>query len=414
METVNTREGSQSGDPKNDGSLSFDNTKIAFAGKTNGELKQAYWLFKMIDSPFMMGFGKYATLVSLKLHLPIGGIIRKTIFKQFCGGETIEQCAVTTRKLDALNVGTILDYSVEGKNSEKEFDGTVAEILKTIEVSRGNDHIPFCVFKPTGLCKNELLEKVSSGKPLSTEDAAAYQRLRARIDLICGKAAEAGTPIFMDAEETWMQQAVDDLAMEMMEKYNQSHAIVYNTLQMYRHDRIAHMTAKFAEASAKGFIYAIKLVRGAYMEKERERAAEKGYPDPIQPNKAATDRDYDAAVAFCLDHLDRMAFCAGTHNEESAQFLVDEIARRGLDRKDKRIYFAQLFGMSDHISFNLSNAGYRVAKYVPYGPVKEVMPYLIRRAEENTSVAGQTGRELSLIKKEIARRSRVSSRERGS
>ncbi len=404
METLQKLHESQSEEPQESGFLSFDNTEIAFSSKTDADLKQAYWLFKMIGSPFMMVCGKYATLSALKLHLPIGGIIRKTIFKQFCGGETIAECAHTTQVLDKFHVGTILDYSVEGKNSMEEFEETVEEILKTIETSRDNDFIPFCVFKISGLCKNELLEKVSAGKPLTHEEQAAYQRLQVRIDRICAKAAEAGTPVFMDAEETWMQAAMDDLAMEMMAKYNKGHAVVYNTLQMYRHDRIAHLIETFSQASEHGFVYAVKLVRGAYMEKERQRADEQGYTSPIQPNKEATDRDYNAAISFCLDHIDQMAFCAGTHNEESALFLADEMDRRGLSRNDPRIYFAQLFGMSDHISFNLSNAGFRVAKYVPYGPVEEVMPYLIRRAEENTSVAGQTSRELGLIKKEMLRR----------
>lgn len=404
METVQELHETHPGNPEESGYLSFDNTEIAFSSKTDAELKQAHLLFKLIGSPFLMVCGKYFTLFAIKAHLPISGIIKKTIFKQFCGGETIAECAHTTKVLDKLHVGTILDYSVEGKNSEAEFESTAEEILSTIETSRDNDFIPFCVFKISGLCKNSLLEKVSAGQLLTPEEQAAYHRLQVRIDRICAKAAEVKTPIFMDAEETWMQKAMDELAIEMMAKYNKVEAVVYNTLQMYRHDRIAHIIENFSQADENGFVYAVKLVRGAYMEKERQRADEKGYPSPIQPNKEATDRDYNAAISFCLDHIDRMAFCAGTHNEQSALFLADEMDRRGIDRNDPRIYFAQLFGMSDHISFNLSNAGYRVAKYVPYGPVEEVMPYLIRRAEENTSVAGQTSRELNLIEKEIERR----------
>lgn len=389
-----------------DGILSFENTEVAFSSKTDADLNKAYWLFKLISSSFMMTCGKYFTLMALKIHLPIESLIKKTIFKQFCGGETIADCAKTTKVLDHYHVGTILDYSVEGKNSEVDFERTTREILKTIETAKDNEYIPFCVFKISGLCKNALLEKVSAAAILTSDERADYTRLQERMDKICAAASQANTPIFIDAEESWMQKAMDDLAMEMMAKYNKVHAVVYNTLQMYRHDRMAHLIESFSQADDNGFVYAVKLVRGAYMEKERLRAEQKGYPSPIQPTKEATDRDFDAAISFCLDHIDRMAFCAGTHNERSALLLADEMDRRSLDRADPRIYFAQLYGMSDHISFNLSNAGYRVAKYVPYGPVREVMPYLIRRAEENTSVAGQTSRELKLIKAEMKRRKR--------
>ncbi|NEN22424.1 proline dehydrogenase [Cryomorpha ignava] len=389
------------------GFLSLENTKIAFSSKSDAELKRAYWLFKLIASPFIMICGKYLTIFALKVNLPIKGMIKKTIFKQFCGGETIAECAKTTQILDKYNVGTILDYSVEGKNDRETFEATCTEILQTVETAHGNPNVPFSVFKVTGMCRNELLEKISSAQPLSEEELAEYARLQNRVDRICAKGAATGTPIFIDAEETWMQKAIDDLVVEMMARYNKVEAIVYNTLQMYRHDRIAHLIEAYSQAEENDYIYAVKLVRGAYMEKERLRAEQMGYVSPIQPDKAATDRDYNAAISFCLDHLDRVAFCAGTHNEESSLFLADEIDRRGLGRKDRRIYFAQLFGMSDHISFNLSNAGFLVAKYVPYGPVKEVMPYLIRRAEENTSVAGQTTRELNLILKEIERRKQI-------
>ena len=385
----------------------LDNTEIAFKSKSDNDLRRAYWLFKILSSPTVMLAGKYLTLFALKVHLPIKGMVKKTIFKQFCGGETIAECAKTTQVLDHYNVGTILDYSVEGKEDRDSFDATCEEILRTVETAAGNPKIPFCVIKVTGICRDDLLEKVSLGKPLNTEEEAEYARLKNRLDRVCTRGAETGTPIFIDAEHSWMQQAIDDLVMEMMTRYNKEKAVVFNTLQMYRHDRIAHLNKVFKQAEDQGFVYGVKLVRGAYMEIERERAAEMNYLDPIQPDKAATDRDYNAAIAFCLDHLDRIAFCAGTHNEQSSLFLVDEMTRRGIKKTHPHIYFAQLFGMSDHISFNLSKAGYLVAKYVPYGPVKEVMPYLIRRGEENTSVAGQTGRELTLIQREMNRRKQL-------
>ena len=382
----------------------LDNTEIAFKSKSDNDLKRAYWLFRMLSSPFIMMGGKYFTLIALKVHLPIKGMIKKTIFKQFCGGETIAECEGTMDLLDRYDVGTILDYSVEGKEDRDSFDATCEEILRTVDKAAGNPKIPFCVIKVTGICRNDLLEKVGLGQALDADEEAELLRLKNRLERVCTRGAETGTPIFIDAESSWMQQAVDDIVMEMMTRYNKEKAVVFNTLQMYRHDRIAHLHKVFKQAEEQNFIYGVKLVRGAYMEIERERAAEMHYPDPIQPDKAATDRDYDAAVAFCLDHLDRVAFCAGTHNEKSSLFLVDEMSRRGIEKTHPHIYFAQLFGMSDHISFNLSKSGYPVAKYVPYGPVEEVMPYLIRRAEENTSVAGQTGRELTLIQREIKRR----------
>ncbi len=387
--------------------LSFEDTRVAFASKSDNDLRKAYYLFKVVSSQALMVLGKHATTLALKLHLPIKGIIKKTIFHQFCGGETINECASTTKILDAYNIGTILDYSVEGKENEAEFEAGFQEILRTIETADKNPHIPFCVFKVSGLCRNTLLEKVSAGKDLSETESAAYKRLMGRVDALCERAVSADTPIFIDAEESWIQDAIDNLAMEMMAKYNQKKAIVYNTLQMYRHDRMAHLVLAQAQAEENGFFYGVKLVRGAYMEKERLRAEEKGYVSPIQPDKEATDRDYDAAIQFCLNHLNNVYFCAGTHNEDSSLLLAAEMDRLEIDRNDERIFFAQLFGMSDHISFNLSKASFNVAKYVPYGPVKDVMPYLIRRAEENTSVQGQTGRELNLITREIKRRKKA-------
>jgi len=407
METTNKTSVPHSEFPPQVEEVSFDDTRIAFASKSDDDLRKALWLFRVISSPTVMIIGKYLTLFALHLKLPISGIVKKTIFHQFCGGETIADCAQTTKILDAYRIGTILDYSVEGKDNEKDFEASFREILKTIETADQNPHIPFCVFKVSGMCRNDLLEKVTLGADLNEKEKIAYEKLHDRIDRLCQRAMKANTPIFIDAEEYWIQGAIDDLATEMMAKYNRERAIVYNTLQMYRHDRITHLTLSQAKAEEEGYFYGVKLVRGAYMEKERLRAQEKGYPSPIQPDKEATDRDFDGAVLFCLNHLDNVYFCAGTHNENSSMLLAEEMDRREIDRKDERIYFAQLFGMSDHISFNLSKAGYNVAKYVPYGPVKEVMPYLIRRAEENTSVKGQTGRELRLISKEIKRRKRA-------
>jgi proline dehydrogenase len=384
--------------------VSFENTEIAFQSKSNRELRQAYYLFKLIGNPSFVSLGKFATNFALRLHIPIGWAIRNNIFKQFCGGENIAECARATKVLDQFHIGTILDYSVEGKESEKDFDHTCEETLQTILTAKGNPHIPFCVFKVTGLARFALLEKVNAREKLEQAEITEWQKVRDRVDKICALAESTGTPVFIDAEDSWIQDAIDDLADEMMEKYNDRKAIVYNTLQMYRHDRLAFLKKSSEKARNKGYFLGLKLVRGAYMEKERARAAEKGYPDPIQPDKLSCDRDFDASVDYCIEHLDRIAICAGTHNEQSSLRLAQMMDQKGIQRKDTRVFFAQLFGMSDHISFNLANAGYNVAKYVPYGPIREVLPYLIRRAQENTSVKGQTGRELSLILKEMKRR----------
>lgn len=385
-------------------SVNFNNTKIAFAHRSNRELRRAYYLFKMVGNPALVKLGKIGVKLALALRIPMAWALRGNIFQHFCGGETISDCAEATKVLDSGNVGTILDYSVEGKESDEDFDQTTAEILKTVETAHNNQHIPFCVFKTTGISRFSMLEKANTGRPLSANEQNELDDVRERMDRIARRAFETGTPLFIDAEESWIQDIIDTMVHELMERYNKEQAIVFNTAQMYRHDRLEFLRNQFRKAKEKGYHYGVKLVRGAYMEKERARAEEKGYPSPIQPNKFASDRDFDAAMELCLDHIDHVAFCAGTHNEESSLKLAAWIDARGLDLSDDRVYFAQLFGMSDHISFNLSHAGFNVAKYVPYGPIREVMPYLIRRAEENTSVKGQTGRELSLIMKEISRR----------
>lgn len=389
---------------KDASSLSFKNTEVAFSSKSDSDLKKAKFLFKMLANKPMMVLGKYATNAVLALHLPVKGLIKATIFNQFCGGESIPECADTTKVLDQYGIGTILDYSVEGKDSEADFKAAFEELIRTVQTASGNEHIPFCVFKISGLESNSLLEKASLKKELSPNEKASFEKLKERVNHLCKLAHEANTPILIDAEESWIQPAIDDLAMEMIAKYNGEKPIVYNTLQMYRHDRLAHLKEAHEICKQKGVIYAIKVVRGAYMEKERERANERGYPSPIQPDKVSTDRDFDLAISYALDHIETIGLCCGTHNENSSMALAQEMVKRGIPISHPHIYFAQLYGMSDHISFNLSHAGYNVAKYVPYGPIKEVMPYLIRRAEENTSVAGQTGRELNLIISELKRR----------
>ena len=386
------------------GALSFENTEIAFRNSTNTDLKRAYWLFRMININFLVKIGPPITNLAMKIGLPIKSIIKGTIFKHFCGGETIEECDNTIKKLYNGGVGTILDYSVEGEDEEHIFDATHDEIIKTIKRAAGDKAVPITVFKVTGVGRFGLLEKLDAKEQLSAQEIAEWEKVQARVLAICSKAYESGVPVMIDAEETWIQDTIDMLALNMMRKFNKEKIIVYNTYQIYRHDKLASLKYDHSIAVKEGFILGAKLVRGAYMEKERRRAVEMGYECLIQPDKTSTDRDYDAALNFCTDNLNNLAFVAGTHNENSCRLLANLLNEKKILHNHPHAYFSQLLGMSDNLSFNLADAGYNVAKYVPYGPVKAVLPYLFRRAQENTAIAGQMSRELGLIIKERKRR----------
>lgn len=385
--------------------ISFDNTEVAFRYQSDKDLRRAYRLFQLVGKAWLVRFGKKMMPIAFKLRLPIEGIIKATIFRQFCGGETIDDCNHTIEVLDKYGVGTILDYSVEGKFEEEDFDATCEEIIDTLRKAKDNPAIPFAVFKVSGISRHGLLEKLNDeSNELTDSERKEFADVFNRVDSICKFANEIGKPVFIDAEESWIQDTIDRMVMSMMKRYNKEQAIVFNTLQMYRHDRLAYLKNCISMAKREGFHLGVKIVRGAYMEKERERAAQMGYPSPIQPDKETCDKDFNEGLYLLLENLDFCAVCAGTHNEDSSLLLTQWMEELKIQKEDKRVYFAQLLGMSDHISFNLSANGYAVAKYVPYGPVKEVMPYLLRRADENTSVAGQTGRELTLISKEYRRR----------
>lgn len=385
--------------------VSFNNTEIAFAHKSNRELKRAFYLFKMLGFTFLVKWSKPLVHLAFTLRLPIKGLIKKTIFAQFCGGENIEQSLKAIDELSQHNVKGILDYSVEGKTEERNFEETTQEIVDTLLAGQNRGDIPFAVFKLTGITRFDLLQRLSETTSTLTEkEKREKAALLERVELICTTAHRTGTPILIDAEESWIQPAIDEIAYHMMLKFNHEKAVVYNTIQMYRHDRLAHLKNQLQWARQHGIYFGVKLVRGAYMEKERSRAERMGYPSPIQEDKSATDRDFNEGMRLLLDHIDFACLCAGSHNEESNLLLTVWMQERGIPTNHPHLYFAQLLGMSDHISFNLAHHGFSVAKYVPYGPIKEVLPYLIRRAEENTSVAGQTGRELSLIIKEMNRR----------
>lgn len=384
--------------------LNFQDTATAFADKSDAELQEKYRMFKMMNSPFLNGIGTAAAEFALALGLPVKGLIKETLYKQFCGGETIEECQPTIEKLGRSRIGTILDYSVEGKSEEKVFDQTKTEIYRTITRAGQDEYIPFAVFKVTGLVRTEILEKVSAGAELLKSEREEWERGKNRVFELCEYAHLIKQPVFIDAEESWLQDAIDSLATQMMEKYNCEAPIIYNTLQMYRHDRLEFLKKSYQVARENGYFYAAKLVRGAYMEKERDRAEEFGYPSPIQPTKEASDRDFNAAVEFCLDNIESISFVAGTHNEQSTRFITEKIEEKNIAHDHPHANFSQLYGMSDNLSYVLAKNGYNVSKYVPYGPVKYTVPYLIRRAQENSSVMGQTSRELEMIARELKRR----------
>jgi len=383
--------------------MDFNNTEIAFSGKSNTDLKRSYWLFKIIGWTWLIKMGPTVLKIFMPLYFPIP-IIKATIFKQFCGGESIAECDGKIIDLAKNNINTILDYSVEGKEEEHIFDAGVQETLSAIKKAKSTPSIPFSVFKVTGFARFDLLQKINSKKTLTKAEEEEFERAKQRVNTMCKAAYEANLPIFIDAEETWIQDPIDDLALDMMRKYNKEKTIVFNTAQMYRWDRLAYLQELKTIADNENFFIGMKLVRGAYIEQERDRAKELGYEDPMQKTKENTDRDFNKSLQFCMENISLISFCCASHNEDSSVYLTELMESNNIKKDDKRIYFAQLLGMSDHISMNMAKNDYNVAKYVPYGPVKDVTPYLIRRAEENTSIAGQTSRELSLILKELERR----------
>ena len=382
----------------------FDNTEIAFQLKSDSELERAYFLFKMISVQPLVRIGTAVTNFALKTHLPVEGLIRSTVFDHFCGGVNEQDCLEVIDKMFDKGVSCVLDYSVEGKETETEFDAVMNKTCELIEFAHSKQAMPIAVFKPTGLGRFDLYQKKGEGLDFTNAESEEWNRVVARYHAICKLGKERDVEILIDAEESWMQDAADDLLEDLMKTYNTEKPIVYNTLQLYRWDRLDYLKSLNERAKKEGFKLGFKIVRGAYMEKERERAKSKGYPSPICKDKSNTDANFNLTLAYILENLDNISVFIGTHNEESSYLAMELMEEKGISKNDNRVWFGQLYGMSDHISYNLANKAYNVAKYVPFGPVKDVMPYLIRRAEENTSVAGQTGRELALLTKEKRRR----------
>ncbi len=382
----------------------FNNTENAFSLKTDAELKKSHFIFSMMGKPWLVSLGSKATMLGLKMRLPINGLVRETIFEQFCGGTTDEECMPLVAKMYEKGVSSILDYSVEGKEDEADFDNVVGKKLTLIHGASEHNALPFEVVKPTGIGRFELWQKVSEKKELTEDEQLEWGRIYNRVDLLCKTAADSDIALLFDGEESWMQDAADDLIQEMMSKYNKQKAYIYNTIQCYRHDRLDYVKKLYKDAIDNDYLIGAKIVRGAYMEKERERAAKMGYPSPICKDKQATDDMFNAVMHFILDRLDRIKLCIGTHNEESTLAAMQVLKERDIDPKTSDVWFGQLYGMSDNLTFNLAALGHNTFKILPFGPIKDVMPYLIRRAQENTSVAGQVGRELALIKQEMKRR----------
>lgn len=378
----------------------FDNTEIAFKLKSDSELERAYFIFKMISSQPLVKIGTAATNFALKANLPVEGLIRSTVFDHFCGGTDEIDCLPVIEKLYDGGVSSVLDYSIEGKESERQFDETMLRIIKIIEFSKSKPSLPIVVFKPTGFGRFSLYEKKSNKTSLTELEELEWSRVESRFDKVCQRAFEENVEVLIDAEESWMQDAADELVEKMMMRYNKESVIVFNTLQTYRWDRLDYLKSIHERAQKSGFKIGFKVVRGAYMEKERKRASELGYKPPICIDKSTTDKSFNASMIYILENIKDFGLFIGTHNEESTYLAIEKMKSIGISKNNNSVWFGQLYGMSDHISFNLAKAGYNVAKYLPFGPVKDVMPYLIRRAEENTSVAGQTTRELKLLEQE--------------
>jgi proline dehydrogenase len=396
--------------------LSFENTEIAFAHLSDQDLKSARFLFKTMSYPWLVQMGSRLTPFIMKTGLPVHGLIKKTIFKQFVGGETLEETAQVGKTLSQFGVKVILDYGVEGKEGEAAFDIATEEFLRVIEYAATQNNIPFISIKVTGLARFGLLQtlneapRLRSGIHDNEVEKDEWEAVRGRMYSICEVAAEKNIGVLIDAEESWIQDPVDRLCIEMMQAFNKEKAVVYNTIQLYRHDRLAFLKMSHEICKQQGIILGVKLVRGAYMEKERERAAANGYESPIQPDKAATDRDFDAAVDFCLAHLENISVVIASHNEKSNMLAAATMDAKGISKQHPHVHFSQLYGMSDPITFNMAKEGFEVSKYLPFGPIRDVIPYLMRRAQENSSVSGQTGRELSLLTREIARRKKSNAR----
>jgi len=388
--------------------LSFDDTAIAFSYKSDSELSKANWLFGMMNNNALVKIGTSLTPLAIKWHLPINGIVRNTIYSQFCGGEVLAECKPVVDRLAEFHVNTILDYGVEGYETEENFQANLQEMLNAIAFAKEDGNIPFASIKVTGYARFALLEKIDRGELLNDQEKEEWQKAKLRIREACASAKANGISLMIDAEESWIQKTVDDMTNEMMSDFNKEKAVVQNTYQLYRRDRLEYLRESIEMAKRGNYLLGAKLVRGAYMEKERRRAIQMNYDSPIYPDKKSTDDAFNDAIKLCIENIDRVCLCVASHNENSNGLAADLAKQKNIPANHPHLHFSQLYGMSDNLTFNLAAAGYNASKYLPYGPVKDVVPYLMRRAKENTSVSGQTGRELGLLRKEMKRRKTIS------
>ena len=387
--------------------VNLNNNTNAFNDKSNTDLNRAWLLFLTISNPTISKILTNLLQIAISLKLPINYLVKISIFKQFCGGETITESKKTIDKLWKSKIGSILDYSAEGKQNDSDFKSVYDQGIKILNESENKNYIPFVVFKLTGLINFEILEKKNKNILLDQSEEKTYNIFLKRLEQICDKAKEINTPVFIDAEESWIQNAVDEIVLNLMKKYNHENVLIFNTIQMYRNDRVDYLNKIIDIGNKEKFKIGLKIVRGAYHEKEIDRAKKYNYNIPVHLKKEDTDKDFNKALEICVQNIDRISICSGTHNIKSSEYLIKLMKENGIKSNDKRIYSSQLLGMSDNISYNLAKANYNVCKYVPYGPIKEVIPYLIRRAEENRSISGQMSRELSNIIKEKKRRREI-------
>lgn len=384
--------------------IDFSDYETAFAYKSKKALKRSAILFRWFQKAWFVKLMPNLLKMALKLRLPVKRLAKKWAFDHFCGGETLEECNSTALILWQYKVASILDYSVEGVDDEKQFEYNKNEIARTILNAADKEYFPFAVFKVSGLISHRVLEKVNANLELNTAEQDEFLQGKHRFESLCQLANDNDIRLYIDAEESWIQNAIDNMVIEMSKKFNQQKVVIYNTLQMYRTDRLDFFEACLLDAKENNYYLGLKVVRGAYMEKERARAKKMGYPSPIQPNKQATDSAYNEVLKRCVENAEFLEICAGTHNEESCKLLVNLMHDNYYELSNTRFWFSQLYGMSDNLSFILAQNQCNVAKYLPYGPLESTLPYLSRRANENTSVQGQAGREYIMLSTELKRR----------
>lgn len=374
----------------------------AFSHYSISQLRRTKVLFKILQNPLVSWFSGFVPHIPILLRLPfVKSLIKHYIFSHFCGGEDWKEVHQSALKLQKQNILSSLDYSVECKQTEQDYETTKKVLLNVLEEAKNLSHIPFCVLKITGLGRFALLEKIHNGQTLSDNEKAEWQRVQSRFDSICEKAVDCNTKLLVDAEESWIQKPIDNIVKRAMKRHNQNEPMIYNTYQLYLKAKYEQLKTDWEKAKEKGYILGSKLVRGAYMEKETKRAVKMHLPNPIQPSKAKCDQDFNDSLKFCLKHIDDFGIYIGTHNIESTQKARQLMQEYGIAKSDERVFFSQLLGMREILSYELAQQDYLVSKYTPFGKIAEVIPYLLRRIQENSSVKDQLNDEIKVITREL-------------